>query len=180
MTVLQRMFLMIHFANCTSGCTKHHLQVVPMGPVWNCLVCMFVLFIYLCYLHNACVFLSLHVSRYRKRIIKCKIALHSLRCKIKNIVKPKCIQTPSTFLTLSHFICYSLQNGNKIWQELCQNKFILIMSDNFDRRVCNGLHQPKIQITVSMTIFTHYTTIDTFFFYYQAMLNLVMSVKRLH
>ncbi len=29
-------------------------------------------------------------------------------------VKPKCIQTPSTFLTLSQFICYSLENGNKM------------------------------------------------------------------
>ncbi len=38
-------------------------------------------------------------------------------------VKPKCIQTPSTFLT-TYF-------------KLCQNKFILIMSDNFDRKVCN-------------------------------------------
>ncbi len=51
-------------------------------------------------------------------------------------------ETPSTFLTLSQFICYSLENGNKIWQELivklCQNKFILIMSDNFDRKVCNN------------------------------------------
>ncbi len=56
-------------------------------------------------------------------------------------VKPKCIQTPSTFLTLSQFIHYSWDNGNKIWQELrvklCQNKFILIMSDNFDRKLCN-------------------------------------------
>ncbi len=31
-------------------------------------------------------------------------------------VKPKFIQTPSTFLTLSQFICYSLENGNKICQ----------------------------------------------------------------
>ncbi len=29
-------------------------------------------------------------------------------------VKPKFIQTPSTFLTLSQFIRYSLENGNKI------------------------------------------------------------------
>jgi len=29
-------------------------------------------------------------------------------------VKPKFIQTPSTFLTLSQFIHYSLENGNKI------------------------------------------------------------------
>ncbi len=61
----------------------------------------------------------------------------------KHTVKPKFIQTPSTFLTLSQFIHYSLENGNKIWQELrvklFQNKFILIISDNFDRKVCNEL-----------------------------------------
>ncbi len=34
------------------------------------------------------------------------------------IIKPKFIQTPSTVLTLSQFIRYSLENGNKIWQEL--------------------------------------------------------------
>ncbi len=56
-------------------------------------------------------------------------------------VKPKIIQTPSTFLALSQFIRYGLENGNKIWQELrvklCQNKLILIMSYNFDRKICN-------------------------------------------
>ncbi len=30
-------------------------------------------------------------------------------------VKPICIQTLSTFLPLSQFICYSLENGNQIW-----------------------------------------------------------------
>ncbi len=48
---------------------------------------------------------------------------------------------------ISQFICYSLENGNKVWQELrvklCQNKFILIMSDNFDWKVCNGLQSIK-------------------------------------
>ncbi len=38
---------------------------------------------------------------------------------------------------ISQFIRYSLENDNKIWQELrvkpWQNKFILIMSDKFDR-----------------------------------------------
>ncbi len=34
------------------------------------------------------------------------------------IVKPKFIQTPSTFLILSQFILHSLENGIKIWQEL--------------------------------------------------------------
>ncbi len=56
-------------------------------------------------------------------------------------VKPRFIQTSSTFLTLSQFIRYSLENGNKIWQELrvklFQNTFILIMSDNVDRKICN-------------------------------------------
>ncbi len=61
---------------------------------------------------------------------------------LKTYSQPTFIQTPSsTFLTLSQFIRYSVENGNKIWQELwvklCQNKFILIMSDNFDRKVCN-------------------------------------------
>ncbi len=37
---------------------------------------------------------------------------------------------------ISQFICYSLENGNKIWQE---KKFILIMSDNLRRKVCNEL-----------------------------------------
>ncbi len=56
-----------------------------------------------------------------------------LHCYLQYTVKPKFIQTPSTFLTLSQFIRYScsLENSNKIWQELrvqlCQNKFILIM-----------------------------------------------------
>jgi len=31
-----------------------------------------------------------------------------------DVVKPKFIQTPSRFLTLSQFIRYSLENGNKI------------------------------------------------------------------
>ncbi len=38
--------------------------------------------------------------------------------KIAVIVKPKCIQTPSTFLILSQLIRYSLENGNTICQEL--------------------------------------------------------------
>ncbi len=42
---------------------------------------------------------------------------------------------------ISQFIRYSLENSNKIWEELrvkpCQNKFILIKSDNFDRKVWN-------------------------------------------
>ncbi len=50
-----------------------------------------------------------------------------------------CSQTK--IFTLTQLIRYSLENGNKIWQELIvklrQNKFILIMSDNFDRKVCN-------------------------------------------
>ncbi len=37
------------------------------------------------------------------------------------------------------FIHYSLENRNKISQELELNKFILIMSDTFDREVCNEL-----------------------------------------
>ncbi len=56
-------------------------------------------------------------------------------------LKPKFIQTPSTFLASSQFIRYHLEEGNKIWQELivklCLKKFSLIMSDNFDRKVCN-------------------------------------------
>ncbi len=42
---------------------------------------------------------------------------------------------------ISQFIRYSLESGYKIWQELllnCLNKWILIISDNFDRKVCNG------------------------------------------
>ncbi len=49
------------------------------------------------------------------------------------------------FRHLQYFSHYHslFANGNKIWQELrvklCQNKLILIMSDNFDRKVCNEL-----------------------------------------
>ncbi len=43
--------------------------------------------------------------------------------------------------SIYQFIRYSLENGNKIWQELevklCQNKLILIISDNFNRKLCN-------------------------------------------
>ncbi len=60
-------------------------------------------------------------------------------------VKPKCIQIPSTFLTLSQFIHNRLENGKKIWQELraelnCVWKIIiLLMADNSDRKVYNEL-----------------------------------------
>ncbi len=41
--------------------------------------------------------------------------------------------------TLSQFILYSLENVNKIFQELrvklCQNRLIWIMSDNFERNL---------------------------------------------
>ncbi len=44
---------------------------------------------------------------------------------------------------ISKCIRYSSEKGNKIWKEprvkLFQDKFILIMSDNFDRKVCNEL-----------------------------------------
>ncbi len=91
------------------------------------------------------------MSRYRKRLnvnnsfynntykkkSKSKSSIQVFTVKIKYTVKPKFIQTSSTFLTLSQFIHYSLENGNKIWQELrvelCQNKLILIMLDNFDK-----------------------------------------------
>ncbi len=51
------------------------------------------------------------------------------------------IQTPSAFLTLSQFVHYSLENGKNMTNsvKLCQNKFFLIMSDNFDGKVCNEL-----------------------------------------
>ncbi len=85
----------------------------------------------------------------------------------------KLIQTPSTFHTLSQFIRYSLENGNKIWQELrvklCQNKFILIMSDNFDRKVCDGLQSTKMIQLLNISTQLDETN-------YQAMLNLVHSV----
>ncbi len=32
------------------------MKVVPVGPVLNCLICIFVLIMYLCYLHNVYVF----------------------------------------------------------------------------------------------------------------------------
>ncbi len=49
---------------------------------------------------------------------------------------------------ISQFICYSLENGNKITKlrgKLCHlvKKLILIMSDDFDRKVCNGLQSTK-------------------------------------
>ncbi len=47
-----------------------------------------------------------------------------------------------------HFICCSLVNSDNIWQELrvkmCQNKFTLIMSNNFDRKVYYALQSTKI------------------------------------
>ncbi len=48
-------------------------------------------------------------------------------------VKPKYIQTPSTFLTLYPFIRYSLENG-KTSQELNKSS-----TYNFNRKACNGL-----------------------------------------
>ncbi len=49
--------------------------------------------------------------------------------KIKYTVKPKCIQTPSTFLTLSQFIHYSLENEKELFNfgedKLCQKKMNL-------------------------------------------------------
>ncbi len=72
--------------------------------------------------------------------LNCFAYMNTVHITSSYIVKPIFIQTPSTFLTLSQFIRYSSENGNKIWQELrvklCQNKFILIMSDNFDGKVC--------------------------------------------
>ncbi len=70
------------------------------------------------------------MSRYRKRLnvnntfynntyktkskSKSKSSIQVFTVKIKYTVKPKFIQTSSTFLTLSQFIHYSLENGNKI------------------------------------------------------------------
>ncbi len=54
---------------------------------------------------------------------------------VYSTVKPKifrCLQHISHY----QFIRYRLENGNKIVKP-CQNKFILIMSDNFDRKACN-------------------------------------------
>ncbi len=79
-----------------------------------------------------------------------KKVLKSLKFVLKN---------PAATL-FSHYQClFAMVYGNKIWQELrvklCQNKFSLIMSDNFDRKVCDGLQSTKIiQTAVSMTIFT--------------------------
>ncbi len=56
----------------------------------------------------------------------------------------------------------------------CQNKLILVMSDNFDRKVCNELKsaknylENKILYTIRYYIFRSTN--------YQAMLNLVQSV----
>ncbi len=83
---------------------------------------------------------------------------------------------------ISQFIFYSLENGNKIWLRVkqCQNKFILIMSDNFDRTVyVMDYNQPEIQITVSVTIFTQlnqFKYINTLLTNYQAMLHFIPSV----
>ncbi len=85
--------------------------------------------------------------------------------------KPKYIQTPLTFLTLSQFIRYSLVNCNKIWQELrvklWQNKFILIMSDNFD----NELQSTKNSDNCWYDNIN--TTTNSLLTNYQAMLNFV-------
>ncbi len=46
-------------------------------------------------------------------------------------------------------------------QIICQNKLILIMLDNFDRKVCNGL--PKIQTTINtfkVLLFVTYSIIQ--------------------
>ncbi len=52
-----------------------------------------------------------------------------------------------------HFICCSLVNSDNIWQELrvkmCQNKFTLIMSNNFDRKVlCITINQNSRKLLV--------------------------------
>ncbi len=50
----------------------------------------------------------------------------------KKVAEPKITQTPSTFLTLSQFIGYSLENCNNIWTnsrvKLFQNNFLIIIS----------------------------------------------------
>ncbi len=60
------------------------------------------------------------------------------------------IKMDSDTFNISHIIKVYLlyfRKCNKMWQELrvelCQNKVILIMSDNFDRKVCNGLQSTK-------------------------------------
>ncbi len=58
--------------------------------------------------------------------------------------------TPKKFRQLQHFlhyitvVCYSLENMTRTQELNCQNKFILITSDNFDRKVCNGLQSTKM------------------------------------
>ncbi len=44
------------YIRAVAGVYRAPLQVVPVGPVRNSLICMFVLFIYLCYLHNVTFF----------------------------------------------------------------------------------------------------------------------------
>ncbi len=53
-----------------------------------------------------------------------------------------------------------------------KNKFILIMSDNVDRKVCNGLQSTKNSDCYDNI----YTTINTLFTHYKAKLILVQSV----
>ncbi len=52
-------------------------------------------------------------------------------------------QTKIYSFTHYQFNRYSLEYGNKIWQELYQNK---LMSDTFDRKVCNELGWIAVRI----------------------------------
>ncbi len=61
---------------------------------------------------------------------------------IKQTVKPKCIQTPSTFLTLSQFIRYSLEKSltqSYTVSEQIQLENVVCL----DREVCNLLQSTK-------------------------------------
>ncbi len=71
----------LDFSRAVAGVCGAPGQVVPVGPVWNSLICMFVLFIYLFVLYTMLKFFLVCRCPSRNRIIKCKIVLNSLHCK---------------------------------------------------------------------------------------------------
>ncbi len=92
-------------------------------------------------------------------------------------VKQKCIQTPSTFLTLSQIICYSLEmhiKYDKNSLKLSQNKFILIILTLIEGYY--GLQSNKNSDNCKYD--NIYTTINTLSNNYQSMLDFVQSVNK--
>ncbi len=96
----------LDFSRAVAGVCGAPVQVVPVGPVWNSLIWMYVWFIYLFVLYTMLKFFLVCRCPSRNRTIKCKIVLNSLHC--KNDIYSQTKMYSDTF-SISHIITVHLR-----------------------------------------------------------------------